>query len=100
MDWKEDFKGRVDYAARVIAKGGSQSRKFLGVTMWDDGDALCAALVRRAEAKPDTAFARNLWRVMCKETCMDHARRLAGRDLPDVARQMREGTFDYSSLPA
>jgi hypothetical protein len=92
--WPDDFKARVDFAASVVSKGGSTSRRFDSTCEMNDGDAVVVALFRRVQARPDTALARNIWRYLHKET-VQHAARILylDDDLEDVARQMRAGTW-------
>jgi hypothetical protein len=56
------FAYRVDFAASVIARGGQTTRTFDTCFEMNDGEAVAAALVRRARAKPEGNLARNLFR--------------------------------------
>ena len=61
-----DFNCRVNLAASTIAKGGQTSRKFDTCFEMHDGDAVVAALVRRAAN--NLALAKNLPRYISAES--------------------------------
>lgn len=84
----DDFQGRVDYAASVIAAGRSTSRAFDGCFENYDGDAVAAALVRRSQG--NERLSANLWRYLCQQSATEAAARLEGQHLPTVALAMRE----------
>lgn len=50
---RTDFQKRVDYAARAFTIGKTDSRKMDNCFEMFDGDAVVAALVRRAEKNPN-----------------------------------------------
>lgn len=83
----ENFAGRVNYAAAVIAAGRPTSRGFDNCFENCDGDAVAAALVRRAERNPQ--LAANLYRYICKESATEAADKLAGKNLAREAERMR-----------
>ena len=89
LSWHDDFRARVNYAAEVIADGRRTCRRFDSTCENDDGDAVAAALVRRAQANPSGKLAANLWRYMCRETCEPLAALFAGQDLDQIAAEMR-----------
>lgn len=87
MPAMDDFKGRVDYAASVIAARRNTSRAFDGCFENYDGDAVVVALVRRAER--NERLAENLPRYICKSSLAEAVGRFEGQDLAEVARAMR-----------
>ena len=54
------FWTRVTFACAVIARNGNTTRTFDTCFEMYDGDAVAAAVVRRAKARPDGPLARNL----------------------------------------
>ena len=83
----DNFAGRVNYAAEVIAAGRSTSRAFDNCFENSDGDAVAAAMVRRAQKNP--RLAANLWRYIDRQRAEDAAAKLAGKRLPAEAERMR-----------
>jgi len=83
----ENYAGRVNYAAAVISAGRQTSRAFDGCFENSDGEAVVAALVRRAEKNP--RLAANLWRYVCRQSAEEAAARLAGKNLAREAEAMR-----------
>jgi hypothetical protein len=75
----ENFHGRVNFAALIISQGRPTSRGFDGCFENHDGDAVATALYRRAQARPESALARNLWRYLGRESveavALDNAHR-------------------------
>src|ERR1019366_1091537 len=61
------FAYRVTFAAAVIARGGETTRRFDATGEMNDGEAVTAALVRRAKANPGGNLARNLFRYIGEE---------------------------------
>ena len=86
MARKTTFQGRVNYAARVISEGSRTSRDFDSCLEEGDGDAVAAALVRRADRNP--RLAANLWRYLCRQTATEAAERLAGANLSEASAAM------------
>jgi hypothetical protein len=83
----ENFAGRVNYAAKVIAEGRNTSRAFDNCFENYDGDEVAAALVRRAEKNP--RLAANLFRYINRDTATAAAERLKGKNLAQEARATR-----------
>ena len=83
----ENFAGRVNLAATVIASGGRPSRSFDTCFEMHDGDAVAAALVRRS--LNNERLAANLFRYIGEAGARAAFARYEGRNLPDVAREMR-----------
>lgn len=79
MPRPNDFAGRVNYAAQVISNGRATSRAFDNCFENDDGDEVCAALMRRAEK--NKRLADNMPRYLDMAQCKEAAERLAGKDL-------------------
>ncbi len=48
----ENFRGRVAYAAQVIARGGSNTRAFGNCFENNDGDEVAVAILRRSRRNP------------------------------------------------
>jgi hypothetical protein len=82
----EDFAARVNHAAATICRRGEATRHFDTCFEMYDGDAVAAALVRRAERTPK--LAANLPRYL-GESAKAAADRFAGRNLAQVARELR-----------
>lgn len=55
------FWDRVNFASAVIARNGEPTRNFDTCFEMYDGNAVAAAVVRRAKANPDGPLARNLF---------------------------------------
>jgi hypothetical protein len=91
----ENFTGRVNYAALVIANRRGTTRTFDGCFENNDGDAVCAALVRRAQKNP--ALRENLPRYINGESIEKARDTLAsGVNLSEMARKMRaKGKRDF-----
>lgn len=94
----ENFRGRVNYAARVIAYGHRPTRAFDNCFENWDGDEVATVIVRRA--RKNQRLAANLHRYLSIASIEAAAERLAHvptRKLPDVARATRarrEAEFD------
>lgn len=84
----DNFKGRVDFAAFVIRKGLQPSRSFDDCFENGDGDAVAAALVRRAKVNP--AIAANLWRYLNRETAEAAFAKYGAENLTACAARLRE----------
>lgn len=84
----ENFVGRVNFAAFVITQGRRTSRGFDNCFENYDGDAVAAALVRRA--RKNERLAANLFRYINRESATEAAERLEGQKLATAARAMRE----------
>lgn len=83
----ENFAGRVNFAAFVITQGRRTSRSFDNCFENYDGDAVAAALVRRA--RKNERLAANLFRYISERTALEAEERLAGQKLATAAREMR-----------
>lgn len=86
----ENFRGRVNYAAKVIAYGRSPTRAFDNCFENWDGDEVATVIVRRA--RKNQRLAANLHRYLNIASIEAAAERLAEvptRKLPDVARATR-----------
>jgi len=86
----ENFQGRVNLAAQYILRGSQTTRHFDACFEMADGDAVVAALYRRALKNP------NLMEKMPKYLSMDSVKGIADslaniptRRLKDAARDMR-----------
>lgn len=75
-----NFSGRVNLAALVISQGGRTSRSFDSCFENFDGDAVATSLYRRAQRRPDSDLARNLWRYLSRESVEAVATENAHRD--------------------
>ena len=85
---KENFQGRVNHAAAVIMRRGETTRHFDTCFERDDGDAVAAALIRRAEQ--NATLAENLPRYVNMATARAAAEELKGKNLAEAARKMRK----------
>jgi crotonobetainyl-CoA:carnitine CoA-transferase CaiB-like acyl-CoA transferase len=86
----ENFRGRVNYAAQVIAHGRRPTRAFDNCFENYDGDEVATAILRRS--RKNTRLAANLQRYLSLSTTEAAAERLADiptRKLPELARQTR-----------
>lgn len=86
----ENFRGRVNYAAHVIAYGRRPTRAFDNCFENYDGDEVATAILRRS--KKNARLAANLHRYLSMASIEAAADRLAEvptRDLPEVARRAR-----------
>lgn len=84
-----EFLRRVNLAAAYMGLGRKSSRKFDSCfEMWD-GDAVAVALMRRAEKRPATKLAVNLWRYLSRDTVEAAAlRQPAGLTLAEWSREL------------
>ena len=57
----DGFWDRVSFACAVVAHSARTTRQFDSCFEMHDGDAVAAAMVRRAKARPDGPLARNLF---------------------------------------
>ncbi len=90
LNMPENFAGRVAYAAKIIAYGGSPSRAFDNCFENHDGDEVATVIVRRARRNPK--IAANLHRYLDVASVEAAAQRLADvptRKLPAVAHETR-----------
>lgn len=87
LNTPDNYAGRVNYAAAVISAGRRTSRAFDNCFENYDGDAVCAALIRRA-AKNEK-LAENLFRYVCRSSAEEAAAKLQGRNLTEAAAEMR-----------
>jgi hypothetical protein len=71
------FRDRINYAAGHISRGRPTNRVFCACFEMCDGDEVATALFRRAQARPNTKLAHNLWRYLCRESVERTAARLA-----------------------
>jgi hypothetical protein len=86
----ENFRGRVNYAAKVIAYGRSPTRAFDNCFENYDGDEVATVILRRS--RKNARLAANLQRYLSLSSIEAAAERLADvptRKLPEVARQTR-----------
>lgn len=86
----DNFRGRVNYAAKVIAYGQSPTRAFDNCFENYDGDEVATVIVRRA--RKNRRLAANLHRYLSIASIEAPAERLADvptRKLPEVARATR-----------
>lgn len=86
----ENFRGRVNYAAKVIAYGRRPTRAFDNCFENYDGDEVATVILRRS--RKNARLAANLQRYLSLSSIEAAADRLADvptRKLPEVARQTR-----------
>lgn len=88
----DGFTDRVAYAASVIARGGKSTRKFDATAEMYDGEAVTAALVRRAKANPGGKLALNLFKYIGEAAAnerYEETKHLSTRGLAEYAAQLR-----------
>ena len=86
----ENFQGRVNYAAKVIAYGRRPTRAFDNCFENHDGDEVATVILRRS--RKNARLAANLQRYLSLSSIEAAADRLAEvptRKLPEIARQTR-----------
>ena len=86
----ENFRGRVNYAAKVIAYGRSPTRAFDNCFENYDGDEVATVILRRS--RKNARLAAKLQRYLSLSSIEAAAERLADvptLKLPEVARQTR-----------
>lgn len=74
----ENYKGRVDYACKVIALNGNKTRTFDSCFENHDGDEVAVAVLRRAEKNPK--IQANVFKYLDEKYCTDIAEKL--KDIP------------------
>ncbi len=84
---RDNFAGRVNFAAFIIIQGKATSRSFDNCFENWDGDAVAAALVRRAEK--NERLARNLFKYINQQTATEAYEQYKGRKLAQVAKELR-----------
>ncbi len=82
-----NFAGRVSYAAFVITNKRNTTRAFDNCFENYDGDAVVAALVRRAEK--NEKLRANLFSYLNEASAIGAYERLKGQKLAQAAREMR-----------
>lgn len=86
----DNFRGRVAYAAKVIARGSAPTRAFDNCFENYDGDEVSVAILRRAARNPK--IARNLDRYISRklaETCAARMADVPTSQLPTLAAATR-----------
>jgi hypothetical protein len=86
----DNFRGRVTYAAKVIASGKTPTRAFDNCFESYDGDEVSVALIRRAQRNPK--IARNLDRYINRvlaEACAARMAHIPTRKLAAAAAATR-----------
>lgn len=86
----DNFAGRVNYAAIVIARKGGQTRHFDTCFEMYDGMEVAVAVYRRSLKNPK--LAANIWTYLGRDMVMSNVETLkevATRDLPVRATQSR-----------
>lgn len=74
----DGFADRVDYAAKCIVTGRTDTRRFFSCFEMNDGDYVVEALIRRAEG--NAPLAARLWKALCRVHGDDVHARL--KDIP------------------
>lgn len=83
----ENFSQRVSLASATIRRGGNTTRHFDTCFEMYDGDAVAAAIWRKAQN--DDRMMRNLPRYLNIDSIRECAERYKGRKLHEVARELR-----------
>ena len=81
----ENFRGRVNYAAKVIAYGRSPTRAFDNCFENYDGNEVATAILRRSRKNARLASLSSI------EAAAERLADVPTRKLPEVARQTRAG---------
>jgi len=92
------FHDRVNFAAGYISRGRPTNRVFDTCLEMSDGDEVATALFRRAQARPHTKLAQNLWRYLCRESVESTAARLAHVPTSQLADHAAASRAHYASL--
>ena len=82
------FEDRVNFAANVIQSGRQTTRNFDNCFEESDGDAVCLALLRRIDKRPDTKLAQNIWRYLARDTVEPKREQYAGIDPRELSKKM------------
>lgn len=82
----DNFAGRVNYAAQVIAQGRRTSRAFDNCFENYDGDAVVVALYRRSQKNEN--LAARLFGYIGKESTLEAVAKYEGRNLAEVSREI------------
>lgn len=85
---ENNFSGRVNYAARVIASGKEPHRGFDDCFEMYDGAEVAVAVYRRSMNNP--AIAANIWRYLGREKVVENACRLAHLSARGLSLQAAE----------
>lgn len=98
LNKSDDFAERVNYAVRFITEGRASSRDFDNCFENDDGDAVAAALVRRSQSNERLRV--NLFKYINEQMAIEACDRFTGRNLPEVARELRAAAQATRKVPA
>jgi len=63
----------ANLAASYISGGKNTGRAFDSCFEWHGADAVAIALYRRAEKRPETKLAQNLFKYLCRESVTEAA---------------------------
>jgi hypothetical protein len=69
-DMYRPVKSHADKAASYISAGRETTRSFDSCFEWWGADAVAVALYRRAQKRPETQMARNLFKYLCRDSVM------------------------------
>ena len=97
------FSRRVATAAAFISSGRNPSRAFSNCLEMYDGAAVAVALMRRAEKRPDSKMAANIWLYLCRSaTESSAAEQPAGVSLSEWSRLLiqRAQSGNQGPVPA
>lgn len=100
MSVNHGFKSRVDFAAKTISSGHRPTRTFDSCFENFDGDVVATALYRRANKRPDTKLAQNLWNYLCQESVTQVAEENTNTDLVEWSNSLvGKGRSKYYDVP-
>lgn len=85
---KDGFKDRVNLAAAYISAGRNTSRTFDSCFEMFDGDAVCLALLRRIQKRPDSKLAANIWRYLARVSVEPLLERYVGTDPAELSAKL------------
>jgi hypothetical protein len=94
------FSARVNLAAAYISAGRQTSRAFDSCFEMGDGDAVAVSLKWRADKRPTSKMARNLWRYICRGTVDAALSRMPeGVTVAEWARMLRDAPAAPAWIP-
>ena len=84
-------KAHADKAASYISAGRKTNRSFNSCFEWWGADAVAITLYRRAQKRPDTKMAQNLFKYLSRDTMKEVVEKYKDwDDLEALAKHMKE----------
>ena len=89
-DMYRPVKAHADNAVSYISAGRETNRSFDSCFEWWGADAVAIALYRRAQKRPDTKMAQNLFKYLSRDTVEDAVEKYKDwSDLEALAEHMK-----------